>query len=179
MSLDRNGRRDVASLEVSEMASPVGTVRIYIMGGKPVQLTLDEVEPAPAVFSLDPPPLVREMRAALEGYFAGGEIGQELAVLVLGSRSLTPFEEAVYGRVIAIPRGHVLSYREVARKAGHARAARAVGNAMRSNPFPIFIPCHRVIRSDGGLGGFGGREDIKAALLKGEGLEIAEGRVRV
>ncbi|MDI6829882.1 MAG: MGMT family protein [Actinomycetota bacterium] len=163
---------------VREMATPVGVLRIYLLGDKPARLTLGEVGRPPVPCLLRPPRLVSEMEDALAVYFAGGAIDRALSLRLLGLFHPTPFQEAVYRRVIAIPRGETLSYREVAESAGHAGAARAVGNALRDNPFPIFIPCHRVIRADGGLGGFGGREDIKAMLLAHEGIEVDRDLVR-
>jgi len=71
--------------------------------------------------------------------------------------------------VAKIPYGETLSYREVALRAGFPRAFRAAGGALGRNPLPIIVPCHRVIRSDGGLGGFGGGIEIKKFLLELEG----------
>ncbi len=68
-----------------------------------------------------------------------------------------------------IPYGSVSSYGDVAAKAGSPRAARAAGNALHGNPVPIVVPCHRVVLAGGGLGGYGGREDRKAFLLRLEG----------
>jgi len=69
-----------------------------------------------------------------------------------------------------IPRGSVMTYGGLAAKLGHPGGARAVGNAMAVNPFPLIIPCHRVIHSGGGLGGFGGGLPMKKALLTLEGV---------
>ncbi|NPV59041.1 MAG: MGMT family protein [Actinobacteria bacterium] len=159
-------------LAVREVRTPVGPVRIYIMGIFPVRVTLGEEGPAIAPYALRPPSLVSEMEGAIADYFSGGDISRELALRLLEIDPHTPFEYAVYRRVIDIPRGETLSYGEVAEAVGRPRAARAVGNAMRSNLYPLFIPCHRVIRSGGGLGGFGGREEIKAALLRTEGIVV-------
>ena len=154
-----------------DIATPVGRVRIYVMRGKPVRVVLGGAADETVPLEPAPPSLVEEMEESLAAYFAGGDIERDLALRLLGCIPLTPFEEAVYRAVIAIPRGSTLSYGEVAERAGHPRAARAVGNAMRENPYPIFVPCHRVIRADGGLGGYGGREDVKARLLIHEGVK--------
>jgi methylated-DNA-[protein]-cysteine S-methyltransferase len=69
----------------------------------------------------------------------------------------------------AIPFGGVLSYAEVAAEAGSPRGSRAAGNALGSNPIPIVIPCHRVLRRGGALGGYGGGIDRKRWLLTLEG----------
>lgn len=77
-----------------------------------------------------------------------------------------------------VPRGKVTSYGTLARMAGFPGAARAAGSAMHNNPFPLFVPCHRVIKSDGQLGGFGPGAAIKRELLKREGVKfITENRI--
>ena len=69
-----------------------------------------------------------------------------------------------------IPRGEVLSYAGLATKLGMPDSARAVGRALSGNPFPLVIPCHRTIRSDGGIGGFQGGASMKKNLLEMEGF---------
>ena len=88
------------------------------------------------------------------------------------------FKERVYKIVSQIPKGRVLSYAEVARRAGSPRAARAVGNLMNLNPFPKEkVLCHRVVRSDGSVGGYATGTKNKIALLKKEGVRIENGKV--
>lgn len=82
---------------------------------------------------------------------------------------LTEFQRLVYAAIVRIPRGQVCSYQWVARRIGRPRAARAVGRALRDNPFAPRIPCHRVVRADGTLGGYRGGLAEKLALLKREG----------
>jgi methylated-DNA-[protein]-cysteine S-methyltransferase len=72
-----------------------------------------------------------------------------------------------------LPYGRVRAYGEIAALLGRPGAARAVGNACGANPVPVVIPCHRVIRSDGSLGGYAGREHIKRDLLELEGVRLA------
>jgi methylated-DNA-[protein]-cysteine S-methyltransferase len=77
-----------------------------------------------------------------------------------------------------IPRGWVSSYGRIARRLGIPNAARAVGTALARNPFPIIIPCHRTVRSNGDLGGFGGGLKMKRELLELEGVQFSTtGRV--
>ena len=71
-----------------------------------------------------------------------------------------------------VPYGHVVSYRELAERVGHPGASRAVGTAMATNPVPIVVPCHRVLRTGGALGGYGGGLDMKRALLALEGATL-------
>ena len=93
---------------------------------------------------------------------------------MLNQNKITEFEWQVYEITMAIPIGQTLSYKEVAQKIGRPLAARAVGQALRKNPFAPVIPCHRVVRSDGSLGGYQGKKglDKKQVLLDKE-KEIA------
>ena len=80
---------------------------------------------------------------------------------------MTDFERKVYNTVKKIPKGEVLTYKEVARLIGSSLAFRAVGNALNKNPFAE-VPCHRVIRSDGKIGGYANGTDQKIKILKKE-----------
>ncbi len=80
-------------------------------------------------------------------------------------RALTAFEWRVLKVVSTIPLGETRSYRWVAKKVGHPKAQRAVGQALHQNPFPLLIPCHRVIAQDGALGGFAFGVKTKRQLL--------------
>lgn len=88
---------------------------------------------------------------------------------------LSPFDKRILSVVRNIPYGSVASYSDVASAAGVPKAARAVGNVMRRNPIVIIIPCHRVIRADGSLGGFGGGIGLKERLLHIEGVSLSDG----
>ncbi len=97
---------------------------------------------------------------------------------------VTPFQEKVYGALAGVPRGRVISYRGLARRLGCPGGARAVGRALRENPLAPHLPCHRVIGSDGRIGGFRGAvagPEIarKRELLAAEGVKFDEnGRLR-
>ena len=84
----------------------------------------------------------------------------------------TDFQIKVWNAISKIPKGKVKTYKELARSIRKPKASRAVANACGKNPFPIKIPCHRVIRSDGRLGGYSGKGGIKTKrkLLRNEGL---------
>jgi len=101
--------------------------------------------------------------AQLRAYFAGERRDFDLA---LDLRRLTPFQTAVLQVVRGIPAGTVWTYGQVARAVGKPQASRAVGQALARNPIPIVIPCHRVIASDGSLGGYGGGLATKRWLLQ-------------
>ncbi len=77
----------------------------------------------------------------------------------------TPFQKRVWSALAKIPYGQTRSYKEIARAIGHPKAFRAVGNANGQNSIPLIIPCHRVIESNGGLGGFGHGIGVKRRLL--------------
>ena len=83
----------------------------------------------------------------------------------------TDFQNAVWQLLTKIPRGMMISYADLARQLGRPHAARAVGGACGANPVPILIPCHRVIASDGSLGGFAGGLEVKQRLLAAETAE--------
>jgi methylated-DNA-[protein]-cysteine S-methyltransferase len=106
------------------------------------------------------------VRRELDEYFGGRRRG---FALPLDWTLVGPFGRRVLGVTAEIPYGGVLSYAEVAAEAGSPRGSRAAGNALGSNPIPIVVPCHRVLRSGGALGGYGGGLDRKRYLLKLEG----------
>ena len=89
-------------------------------------------------------------------------------------RGLTPFSQAVLEKTLQIPRSQVRPYGWVAREIGHPAAVRAVGTALANNPIPYFIPCHRVVRSDGVIGNYGGGgPEAKKNILSLEGVQLA------
>lgn len=87
--------------------------------------------------------------------------------------------ERVYRKLMEVPPGMVVSYGELARAAGLKNGQRAVGRIMSQNPYPVKVPCHRVVMSDGRLGGYGyGGSQIKASMLENEGVRVEGGRIR-
>ncbi|MFQ6053486.1 MAG: methylated-DNA--[protein]-cysteine S-methyltransferase [Candidatus Bathyarchaeia archaeon] len=107
-----------------------------------------------------------------EDYFNGERVDYDLPFDLRG----TDFQKAVWRGIHEIPYGRLSSYGRLAARIGRPRAARAVGNACGANPLAIVIPCHRVVRSDGSIGGFGGSPELKRYLLNLEGvLPGAEG----
>jgi len=111
------------------------------------------------------------VRRELDEYFSGRRHGFELR---LDWALIGGFGRQVLRVTSEIPYGGVLSYAEVAADAGSPRGSRAAGNALGSNPIPIVIPCHRVLRSGGALGGYGGGPERKRWLLELEGAIAAE-----
>lgn len=82
----------------------------------------------------------------------------------------TAFQRRVWEELLSVPYGQTVSYSELARRIGKPEATRAVGQAVGANPVPIIVPCHRVIGTDGSLVGYGGGPEVKAALLRLEGV---------
>ncbi len=112
----------------------------------------------------------------LRAYLDGGAVDFSIGELDLGG--VDGFTRRVLLADHAIPRGRVMTYGGLAARMGVPGGARAVGNVMAGNPFPLVIPCHRVVRSGGGLGGFGGGLPMKRALLAMEGVCFdGQGRV--
>jgi len=105
----------------------------------------------------------RALRAALAGRPAGPLPPMDLTCG-------TPFQRAVWTELQRIPPGQTRSYRDVARRVGRPDAARAVGAACGANPIPVLVPCHRVLASHGGLGGFSSGLAWKRRLLEREGV---------
>ncbi|NLJ34432.1 MAG: methylated-DNA--[protein]-cysteine S-methyltransferase [Firmicutes bacterium] len=110
------------------------------------------------------------IRRDLEKYFAGERVDFTHHPVDWGG--CTPFRRDVLRVTAAIPHGEVRTYRDLARAVGNPGAGRAVGGVMAYNPLPLIIPCHRVVRSDGSLGGFAGGLVLKARLLELEGIEL-------
>jgi len=110
----------------------------------------------------------------LENYFAGKKTAFDPTAIPLDRSRWTPFQARVAAALAAVPHGTTVSYAELARAAGHPRAFRAVGNYMAVNPYPVIIPCHRVVKSDGSLGNFSAGTEWKARLLSLEGWPFPE-----
>lgn len=111
------------------------------------------------------PERCREPLRQLSEYFAGARTHFDLPLRLRGS----DFQCQVWEALSRIPYGQALSYGELARALGRPGAARAVGQANGANPIPIVIPCHRVVATNGGLGGFSGGLETKRWLLAHEG----------
>lgn len=107
--------------------------------------------------------LLPELTAALEAYFAG-EINMDFNMVKTPAGP--PFYNACWKACRRIPLGKTRSYQELAKMAGRPTALRAAGQAMRNNPIPIIVPCHRVLAATGKLHGFGGSSDINGKSLK-------------
>jgi AraC family transcriptional regulator of adaptative response/methylated-DNA-[protein]-cysteine methyltransferase len=152
--------------------SPLGSMLIAATSKGICRLTFDDSEaslkrlfPKAAIVKDD-----GGLRELVEGALAAIEhplAMPDLPIDVAG----TAFQEAVWRELRKIPAGETRSYAEIAAAIGHPKAVRAVGSANGDNHVCVLIPCHRVIRSDGSLGGYGGGLDRKVKLLTAEGHE--------
>jgi methylated-DNA-[protein]-cysteine S-methyltransferase len=115
---------------------------------------------------LEAPARLDAARRQLELYFEGRLTDFELP---LDWRLSSDFRRRALRAVARIPYGETRTYTQIARTAGNERAVRAAGTACGANPIPIVVPCHRVLRSGGALGGYGGGLPMKEGLLRLEG----------
>jgi methylated-DNA-[protein]-cysteine S-methyltransferase len=107
-----------------------------------------------------------DVRRQLDEYFAGRRRHFDVA---LDRRLSHGYRLAVLTELSSVPFGETVSYRDLAERTGRPGASRAVGSAMATNPIPVVVPCHRVLRTGGALGGYGGGLDTKVWLLRHEG----------
>jgi methylated-DNA-[protein]-cysteine S-methyltransferase len=117
-------------------------------------------------------PTITELGERIQSFLAGEAVDFGLGVIAL--EKCSEFQKGVLLAVHKIPRGWVSTYGRIARSLKVLGGARVVGRALSCNPFPIIVPCHRVIRSNGELGGFGGGLRMKRTLLELEGIEFSQ-----
>jgi len=143
-------------------ATPLGLVRVaYQREGYDAVLQALARKISPRILAA--PRRLDEAAGQFEEYFAGRRTTFDLA---LDLRLSAGFRRTVLGHLAAISYGHTESYAEVAAATGHPGAVRAVGSACATNPLPVVVPCHRVVRSDGSLGGYLGGLEVKRMLLE-------------
>ena len=170
--LSRARREGLTTVGYDVLPSPLGPLWVAI--------TPEGV----ATIHYGPEPPVSELRRLVRGYGPGivpdhrrsSTLARELDQYFRGKRStfdvradlsgLTPFQRRVLAQTAKIPFGDLRSYRAIAKRIGNERASRAVGGAVGANPVPILVPCHRVVATDGSLGGYAGGLATKRALLE-------------
>jgi len=146
-----------------------------------IYLPRDGVSPLPVALrehgEIEPGehPVIESLLQTLQRQLAGEAVEPPLSFAALGD--CRAFQRRVLLAEHAVPRGCVTTYGALAAHLGAPRAARAVGSALASNPFPLLIPCHRALRADLSLGGYQGGLAMKQALLEMEGLAVRNGRV--
>ncbi len=158
-------------VEYADVTTPIGTFRVVYQGSSVRVVDLLENGlaqsgvPTGAVRRRPPLPAGNPARQLLE-YFRGQRTAFDL---VPDTGTASAFDRKVWERLIDVPAGRTVTYGELARRAGFPGAARAVGGAMRRNPIPIVIPCHRVIGTGGSITGYGLGLWRKRWLLDHEG----------
>ena len=83
----------------------------------------------------------------------------------------------VYRKLLQVPKGKVTTYGELAKAVGLKNGQRVIGMIMKKNPFPVIVPCHRVVKSDGKIGGYAYGEIVKSKMLANEGIKIKDGKI--
>ena len=83
----------------------------------------------------------------------------------------------VYKKLLQVPRGKITTYGELSKAVGLKNGQRAIGMIMKKNPFPVIVPCHRVVKSDGKVGGYVYGERVKSRMLVNEGIKIKDGKI--
>ena len=147
-------------------ATPRGLLRVAYPSNDP-DYVLEELAAKVSPRLLEAPAFIEEVRRELDEYFEGR---RERFDLPLDWTLTRGFVRRVLRATSQIDYGNVRSYREVARSAGNERAVRATGNALGRNPMPVVVPCHRVVRTGGALGGYTGGLERKEFLLGLEGV---------
>lgn len=170
--VSRARREGLAAVGYRVVESPLGPLWVGVgprgvvaitYGGEPDPRDLGRIVATYGPGIVPDPRRVDPVARELEEYFAKKRSSFDVAVDLTG---MTPFQQRVLRATARVRYGDLVTYGTVARRAGNAKASRAVGGAVRSNPIPIVVPCHRVVASDGTLGGYSGGLDAKRRLLK-------------
>ena len=177
---ERAAAEGVVDVSYAQVDSPLGRLVAARTGHGLVRLAyedfnggLDEVlghlahRVSPRI--VESPARLDDVRRELDEFFDGRRQAFDVAI---DWALTTGFTQRVLQATHAIPFGTVSTYRDVAVDAGSPKATRAAGNALSSNPIPIIVPCHRVLRTGGGLGGYTGGLDKKETLLRLEGVYL-------
>jgi methylated-DNA-[protein]-cysteine S-methyltransferase len=183
-SILKQVRRPQAAIGVVQ--SPLGDLLVAVTGrgivlnhylndGEDLAATLENVRPQ--LDLVDDSRAVKEIGTEIRRYLAGD--AKALRQNIDLSLACSPFQQKVLRKLQEVPRGAVISYQGLGAAAGAPQGARAVGNAMHNNPVPIYVPCHRVIASGGGLGGYGGGAGRKLQLLRSEGFALGVADVKL
>ena len=165
----------LADIGYAEVDSPWGPLTAATTAQGLVRLAFPE-EPLDEVLErlaqklspriVEAPTHFEQVKRELDEYFAGTRRDFEVP---LDRVLMSAFAKKVLAATSSIPYGSVSTYTEMATEAGSPRGSRAAGNALGSNPIPVIVPCHRVLRTGGNLGGYGGGLDRKRWLLQHEG----------
>lgn len=154
--------------------SPIGPLKVVFSGKGLVSLGIDKDGNCSSVsgpYDTTDDDRLAAVKTFVTDHFYGRDPGRN--DIPLDMEGITPFRKRVYEELMKVPYGDLISYGDLAARAGSPGGARAIGNAMNANPFLLIVPCHRVVRSMGkkrySLGGFGAGLDAKRLLLRIEG----------
>ena len=150
----------------SSFSAPFGQLFIAANDAEIVRISFREME-----FPMGMTPTIDEAWRQISEYFAASKQEFSLPLAIVG----TPFQRTCWNVLLEIPYGEVLTYKSVAERVGHSTACRAVAGACARNPFPIIVPCHRVVATNG-LGGFAGGLEAKRFLLDLERRNVVRNR---
>jgi methylated-DNA-[protein]-cysteine S-methyltransferase len=167
--------RGLLDVAIEEIDSPVGELLLAVTPKGLAYIGFEEEERdellarlardlSPRI--LEHPAATDEVRRQLDEYFEGQRVRFEVK---LDRRLIRGIARDVLATTAKVPFGRTTTYGAVAQRIGRPRASRAVGNALGSNPIPIVIPCHRVLRAGGDVGGYAGGPERKRSLLRLEG----------
>lgn len=146
------------NVAIGYLLSPIGLIKIKAFDDAIVQIDFTDKKDKGEKSN----PTINKAISQLEEYFDGKRKEFDLKLSLSG----TEFQKIVWENLLKIPYGSVTSYKELAKKIGKPNAQRALGMAVGKNPIAIVIPCHRVIKKDGGIGGYAGGIDRKKWLLE-------------
>ena len=173
---DAAAREGAADITVTSHETVIGSLGLARSQAGVLALTFGDVDELMVTVADKVSPRVVQsgegfdpVRRQLDEYLQGGRTDFELP---LDWRLSHGFRLDVLRELVEVPYGETVSYQELARRAGRPKAARAVGSAMATNPIPIVVPCHRVLRTGGALGGYAGGLDAKRHLLTIEGVTL-------
>ena len=147
------------------IATPLGPMALIWEDDKLVEILLEAPAASPAPSAV--PAWVRDLAEQLTRYASASRT--PLSAAHLAWDRVPPFHRQVYEKLLAVKAGETVSYGALAATCGRPKGARAVGQAMARNPWPILVPCHRVLATGGGLGGYSGGLSMKKRLLAHEG----------
>jgi len=175
---ERAAREGLLDVAYGFADSPFGPLLVATTGRGVVRLAYPEERPNDVLEGLarevsprilESPRATEDVRRELEEYFDRKRRTFGVSVDLSGVKG---FGAKILRQTARIPFGSVITYRDVATRAGSPGAVRAAGNALGANPVPIVVPCHRVVRTGGGLGGYTGGLERKVALLELEGVQL-------
>lgn len=176
-AIEHAADRGLVDVAVGTMESPLGDLLIAVtarglarVAYDPRRVMFDELAAMISPRVVEAPRVVDPVRHELEEYFAGD---RRVFDLELDFALTSAFGRAVFEGAVQVPAGELVTYGELAVRIGNPRAARAVGNALGSNPIAIVVPCHRVVPSSGGVGKYTGGVWRKEILLDLEGTDMS------